>query len=152
MDAFQHRSNDKEAPKAGSGGDTADFRPTKIPSRYRLQPEMIAHEAGRILETGQNILARQGGILFQDILNGITRAQKFEDRLDRNARSTDDGASVTNSRVDGDPLVHPSKIPSLAQEASSGEIPRKIPSSGFAILATTYSRTSPSLYPNLSTI
>jgi len=91
---------------AGSEGDRVNSRPTKIPSHDWLQPGVIAHKAGRILEGGENIFASEGGILVQNILDRIARAQKFEDGLDGYASTTDDGTSSANSRVDDDPFVH----------------------------------------------
>ena len=50
-----------------------------------------------VLETSHNILASQGGIFLENILNGTTRSHKFQDGCDRYLRPTNERPSVVDS-------------------------------------------------------
>ncbi len=75
---------------------------------------MVTHQAGRITETSQNILTRQGRILLQNIFDGIARTEEFKYRLNGDPRPSHDGPSVANGRVNDEVYVHNPTMTALA--------------------------------------
>ena len=61
---------------------------------------MIAHNARSVIQASLHVGALEFWILLQNVLNGITRSEEFQDRLHRDARATNYRPPVANIRFD----------------------------------------------------
>lgn len=63
---------------------------------------MVPHQVGGELEARHHVVAGQGRVFFENIFDGVTRRKEFENRLNRNPRSFDDGLAITDIGIDED--------------------------------------------------
>src|SRR5262245_43751178 len=101
-------------------------------SRGRLSDAvLVAHQAAGEGEAGLDVLRLKHGVLAQDLLGRLARAQVVENGLDRHAEAPDDGLAVADVGVDGDAVDVAGHVGSIARgnlltHAHAGEV------SGFA--------------------
>jgi len=67
---------------------------------------MIPHYTRRVVKARLYVTTGEFRIFFQDILNGVARSQKLQDRLHRNASAFDNRFSVTEIRSNNYSTTH----------------------------------------------
>lgn len=83
-------------------------RQTERPSRYLFYYEMMPHHIRRESKARQNVIPAQPWILFEDILDRITRPEELQYRLDSDPSASHDRPPIADHRIDYDSFFHKS--------------------------------------------
>ena len=83
----------------------------KMPLLTELKMSLPAFSTNmpRLTALGQarlHIGAREAGIFFKHVLDGIAGGEKFQNRLHRDARAANDGPAIADIRVNGNSVRH----------------------------------------------
>jgi hypothetical protein len=76
----------------------ARYHRPENPSCRPDEREMIAHNSRSVIQARLHIGASQLRVFFQNVLDGITRSEKLQDRLHRDARAANHRPPLANIR------------------------------------------------------